>query len=328
MTRLSLDSDACFLITGGTGFIGSHLVRALVHHGVKPHVITRSSASGVPWRLRDLRGYVHLHEADLRDGGAVDDVLRDVEPRYVLHLAAYTHAGKAWSHLEECVDVNVRGTMNLLRASHRVAVARFAYVSSTEVYGHAPIPYTEDAMPEPASPYATTKLAGEYLSRNFAARGTMEVRIARPSNVYGPSQTADRVVPELICRALESKDLSLTSGRQTREFCYVSDIVPPLLELFTAPGLGDRPLNLGSGEETSILDLAQLIVTLTGGQSRIRPSTMRERPNEVRRMLSDSSAAATAVNWRATHHLRDGLAKTIEWYSTSGHREVMAGLGA
>ena len=149
-------AGARVLVTGATGFIGSHLVRRLVNDRADVHALTSTVSSVYPTRLLDLRDRITLHEGNLIDRSALDAITHEVRPRYVFHLGAYTHVGKSWQRVDECVQVNVQGTVNLLQALAGNDYERFVNVGTSEIYGDVPVPFKEDGPVNPISPYSAS----------------------------------------------------------------------------------------------------------------------------------------------------------------------------
>lgn len=303
------------LVTGGSGFIGSHVVDRLLDEDADVHVVTSAVSSVYPVRLTGVRSRITLHEASLADRTAMEAMVREAEPRIVLHLGAYTHVGKSWQRVDECVQVNVQGTVNLLQALAGIGgVERFVNVGTSEIYGAIDVPFREDAHPRPVSPYAVSKYAAEMYARLAGMSSTVPVVRIRPFNAYGPAQTPDRVVPEIILRGLRRMPLKMTAGTQTREFNYVSDLVDGLVRAATVPGIEGELFNLGCGEEVTIAQLATTILELLGDPIQAHLGALPERPIEIPRMYADATRARERLGWAPQHDLRAGLQRTIAWY--------------
>ncbi|MHB8671695.1 MAG: NAD-dependent epimerase/dehydratase family protein, partial [Acidimicrobiales bacterium] len=252
------------LVTGASGFIGSHLVRRLVADGAEVHALTSRVSSVCPVRLVDLADDIALHEASLADRGAMEVLTRAVRPSHVFHLGAYTHVGKSWQRIDECVDTNVAGTVNLLQALAPYGYERFVYTGTSEIYGTVEVPFSEDAQVRPVSPYSVSKYAGECYCRMFYDAFEWPIVMLRPFNAFGPAQSPDRVIPEIIVKALRRQDLRMTQGLQTREFNYAPDLVDGFVRAATAPGVEGSVINLGCGQEVSMRDLASRILDMMG----------------------------------------------------------------
>lgn len=306
--------DARVLVTGATGFIGSHVTRRAVDAGAEVHALTSSVSSVYPVRLTDLRDRITLHGGSLTDRSAMDAVAARVQPTHVLHLGAYTHVGKSWQRVDECIQTNVQGTVNLLQALERVGFRRFVYTGTSEIYGDIPAPFREGEPVNPVSPYSVTKYAGEMFCRQFHQAQGWPIVMLRPFNAYGPAQTPDRVVPEIILRALRGQELRMTRGLQTREFNYVEDLAEGFLRAATVEGVEGELFNLGCGEEISMHDLAVKILGLMGDPIESQFGALPDRPTEIWRMFSDSSKAQDRLGWKPRHRLEEGLEKTIDWY--------------
>ena len=307
-------SGSRVLVTGASGFIGSHLTRRLLDAGAEVHALTSVVSSVYPTRLVDVRDRINLHEASLTDRGALEAVAALVKPAYVFHLGAYTHVGKSWQRVDECIQVNVQGTVNLLMALAPHGYTRFINTGTSEIYGDIEVPFREDNQPHPISPYSVSKYAAEEYCRLFAeAHGWPIVRV-RPFNAYGPAQSPDRVIPEIITRAMRGEPLRMTQGRQTREFNYVADLADGFIQVASTPGIDGELVNLGCGVDVSMRDLATKILELMGDPIKAEFGAIPDRPTEIWKMHCDPTKAREVVGYEAKTSLDDGLAQTIEWY--------------
>lgn len=302
------------LVTGASGFIGSHLTRRLLDLGAEVHALTSVVSSVYPTRLVDLRDRLTLHEGSLTDRGALEQIAATVKPDYVFHLGAYTHVGKSWSRVDECVQVNVQGTVNLLMALAPHGYKRFINTGTSEIYGDIDVPFREDKQPHPVSPYSVSKYAAEEYCRLFAEAYKWPIVRVRPFNAYGPAQSPDRVIPEIITRAVRGERLKMTQGRQTREFNYVEDLAEGFVQLATAPDVDGDLFNLGCGIDVSMREVATTILDLMGNPVEAEFGAMPDRPTEIWEMRCDPSKAQQRFGYDPATSLQDGLAKTIEWY--------------
>ena len=306
--------DRRVLVTGASGFIGSHLTRLLVRQGAEVHGVTSTVSSIYPDRLRDVRTDIRLHEANLMDRTAVEKLVHEVRPEVVLHLGAYTHVGKSWNRIDECVHANIQGTVNLLEALADIDYARFVNTGTSEIYGSIDVPFHEDDCPRPVSPYAVSKYSAEMYCRLGHESHGWPIVMVRPFNAYGPAQSPDRIIPEVILRGLRGDPLPMTTGAQTREFNYVEDIAEGFIAAATAPDVEGKLINIGCGEEVSIRDLATRILTVMGDPVVPEFGALPDRPIEIWRMYAENSRARELLGWEPRHSLEDGLAKTIAWY--------------
>ena len=303
------------LVTGGSGFIGSHLVEKLLSEGAEVAVTVRYGNVMKSERLRHCWEKLHIIEADLRNRGALEAGLRDFPPEVVFHLAAYNHVGQSFVQVEECFDVNAKGTANLLDTCGE-SVDRFVYMSTSEVYGYQEeLPFAETMCPQPISPYAITKYAGElYCQMKQRMAGRPSIVITRAFNTFGPYQSGKAVIPELILNCLRGENVRTTKGEQTREFNYVSNVVDGLIKAGAYDGKIDGPVNIAAGEEVSIRDLVNKIAELTGTRSKIETGALPYRPTEIWRMYADSTRARQLLGWKPEVSLEEGLRRTVEWF--------------
>lgn len=311
-----LPVSARALVTGASGFIGSHLVRRLIADGVEVHALTSSVSSVVPVRLVDLVDRIVLHEGSLSDRSAMDAVVSASAPTHVFHLGAYTHVGKSWDRIDECVQVNVQGTANLAQSLLGSGCRRVVNVGTSEIYGDVESPFREDAPVRPISPYSATKYAAECLCRVFHEGRGLPVVMVRPFNAYGPAQSPDRIIPEVIARAVRGQELLMTQGRQTREFNFVEDLVDGMVRAAVAPGVEGEIINIGCGEDIAIREVASLVLKLMGDPVEARFGALPDRPTEIWSMRADPTKARTLLGWEPRHSLAEGLEKTIAWYQS------------
>jgi nucleoside-diphosphate-sugar epimerase len=301
------------LVTGATGFIGSHLVRRLLADGVEVHALTSTVSSVCGPRLVDIRDQVVLHEGSLADRCAMDALVDSAQPTHIFHLGAYTHVGKSWQRVDECVQTNVQGTVNLLQALEGTGYQRFVNIGTSEIYGDIPVPFQEDKPVRPVSPYAASKYAAECLCRVFQQGHGWPIVMVRPFNAYGPRQTVDRIIPEVIVRALRGQDLKMTQGRQTREFNYVEDIVDGMVRCALVPGIEGELFKICCGEDVSIRSVTETILNLLGNPVAAEFGALPDRPTEIWTMRGDNTRARELLGWKPQWSLEAGLAKTIEW---------------
>jgi UDP-glucose 4-epimerase len=292
-----------------------------VKEGAEVHVLTSSVSSIYPVRLLDIRKDVTVHGGNLNDRWALDHVVTKARPEVVFHLGAYTHVGKSWERADECIQTNVQGSVNLFQSLSRYDFRRFVYTSTSEVYGDIAVPFNEEDQVRPLSPYSVSKYAGELFCRMLHKGMGWPIVVVRPFNAYGPAQSPDRVIPEVIVKALRGERLQMTQGSQTREFNYVDDLVEGFLRAGTVPGIENEVINIGGGEEISMKDLAIKILGLMGDPIEAEIGSLPERPTEIPVMRSDPSKAQRLLGGPLPRSLDEGLMQTIEWY-----RQELGGL--
>lgn len=297
------------LVTGGAGFIGSHVVERFQRdHEV---VVLDDLRTG---HLRNLEGLRHrLVRASILDEAALADAARGVD--VVFHLAALVSVPESVEQPSLCEALNVTGTARVLAAAKREGASKVVLASSAAVYGDNPaVPKLEKMTPEPKSPYAATKLEGERLLAE-AADARLSTTSLRFFNVFGPRQDPASAyaaaVPIFILKALRGEDLTVFGdGGQTRDFIFVKDIVGALAHVAARPDVTGS-YNVGYGTSVSISELARDILRLTGSPSHV--THLPVRPGDVRHSLA-SADRLRATGWRPEHSLSEGLERTVAWY--------------
>lgn len=309
------------LVTGAGGFIGSHLVEALVEAGAAVTAFVHYRSSGAPGLLSmaplPVRRAIRLVAGDLRDPDAVSRAAAGQQ--VIFHLGALIAIPYSYQHPVDVVHTNVTGTLNALLAARHAGVERFVHTSTSEVYGTArQVPITEDHPLSPQSPYAASKVGADALVTAFHRSYDLPTVTVRPFNTYGPRQSGRAVIPSIAAQALHADEVRLGALTPTRDFTFVTDTVAGFLALATSDGAVGRTVNLGSGREITIGDLAGRIVEATGRDLPIVSTEERLRPaaSEVERLLADATLARALTRWEPRVSLRDGLGQVIAFLRT------------
>ena len=299
------------LVTGASGFIGSHLTRRLVKEGADVTILVLYDDITNNVRISDVWGKLKTVEGDIRNLDSLKQ-LKEHDFDVVFHLAAYNHVGSSFIHINESFDVNGKGTANLLESTN---FKRFVYMSSSEIYGYQEeVPFKENFNPRPLSPYGIGKYSGELYCRMKMYVKNMPITIVRSFNNFGPYQSQRAVIPELIIKCLKGEPIETTEGKQTREFNLVTNIVDGLLLAAEKEEAIGEIINLGSGKDISIADLAKKIHELTGSKSRLKIGSLKYRPTEIWKMYCDSSKAKKMLGWEPKVSFDEGLKITVTWF--------------
>lgn len=313
-------SGAKVFVTGGDGFIGSHLVEALVARGAQVRaMVYYNSWDSSGWlsdTRPDVREAIEILPGDVRDAERVAQGVNGAA--YVFHLASLIGIPYSYAAPRSYVDTNVTGTLNVIQACRQSdALIRLVHTSTSEVYGTAQtVPIAEDHPLVGQSPYSATKIAADKLVESFRLSFQLPVVTARPFNTFGPRQTARAVIPTIASQLLSGvKELRLGALSPTRDFNYVADTVEGFIALALCPEAEGETVNIGTGEEWSIEQTAKLLMEITGRKVPIRSDEVRVRPagSEVNRLLADTRRIERLTDWRSQVPFRDGLARTVAW---------------
>jgi len=304
-----------YLVTGGAGFIGSHIVEELVRRGENVRVMDNFQ-TGKRENLAPFLKSIELAEANIRDRDACRAAVRGTE--VVLHQAALASVPRSVKDPLQSHEVNVTGTLNLLDAAREEGVRRFVFASSSSVYGDDPgLPKVEGREGRTQSPYAVSKAAGERYCQVFHIVYGLETVCLRYFNIFGPRQDPfsqyAAVIPLFIRTYLEGRaPVIFGDGEQSRDFTYVSNVVQANLLAAEAPAAPGQVYNIGCGERTTVGLLAELIGDILG--SSLRPAHEPVRAGDVRHSLADISKARTELDYNPRIGFREGLERTVRWY--------------
>ena len=313
-------ADTLVCVTGGAGFIGGHLIDALLSLGARVTVIddlSNSDTATVASQIDRCPDQIRFIQGSILDPIALGSAVEGA--RYVFHLAALGSVPKSVEDPARTWVVNATGTMRVLSASQKAGAARLVYSASSSAYGDNPaLPKQESMAPEPESPYAAAKLGGESLCRSWASCYGLDTACLRYFNIFGPRQAADSayaaVVPAFLTAFLANQSPTIFGdGAQTRDFTHVSNAVyANLLAATKDDPINGQVFNIGAGQQTSINQLADKFKELTG--SAAQPLHEPERVGEVRDSVADISKATTNLGYTPVTTLSDGLESTAQWY--------------
>src|SRR5689334_2287639 len=307
-----------YLVTGGAGFIGSSIARALLARGDKVRVLD-NFFSGKRENLADIAADIELIEGDIRDAATVARACAGVEVVY--HEAAIPSVPRSLADPISSNDVNIAGTLNVLHEAKKAGVRRVVYAASSSAYGDTPtLPKIETMPPAPLSPYAVGKLAGEHYMAVFASAYGLETVCLRYFNVFGarqdPKSEYAAVIPRFVTAALAGQGVTIYGdGTQSRDFCYIDNTVEANLAAASAPAAAasGRVFNVACGEATTLNDVVRLIGEVLGRS--IAVTYAERRVGDVKHSLADISAARTQLGYKGAISFQEGLRRTITWYA-------------
>lgn len=315
---MAVDWDgAVVLVTGAGGFIGSHLTEALVELGADVRAFVHYDALGARgWLDRSpAADRIRVIAGDVCDRDSVSAAMRGADT--VFHLAALIAIPYSYHAPASYVRTNVEGTLNVMQAAREHGVRRVVHTSTSETYGTAVyVPIDENHPLAAQSPYAATKIGADKIAESFASSFALPVVTVRPFNTFGPRQSARAVIPAIITQTLAGETVRLGNLTPTRDLNYVADVVDGFIAAAAAPSAVGETINLGSGREISVGDLAELIARIADRAVRVECEDERVRPpsSEVQRLVADNAKARRLLRWEPRVSLEDGLARTIAWF--------------
>lgn len=315
-TETKAGSANLCLVTGGAGFIGSHVVDGLLKEGCRVRVLDDLS-TGKRENLNGNSADVELIVGDIRDPGCLRKALEGVD--YVFHLAAVRAVLRSVDNPMETHDVNVTALLALLSAAKEAGVKRLIFSSSSSVYGDgAKFPSSETDRLDPQSPYAASKAMGEYYARIFSSLYGLETVCLRYFNVFGPRQNPESrysaVIPIFIDQLLKNQPPEVHwDGKQSRDFCYVDNVVEGNILAMKTTGIAGEVFNIACHDETSVLDILNHLKRILGVRD-LKPVFHPKRAGDVRRTFADIRKTEHLMGFRVKTRLAEGLQRTVEWF--------------
>jgi len=306
------------LITGGGGFVGSHLVERLAGTGARVTALVRYNSRNDPGMLKRLpppvKKKIEIVAGDLRDPETVRAAARDAE--VIFHLGALIAIPYSYLHPREVVETNVLGTLNVLQSARELSVERVIHTSTSEVYGSARYtPMDENHPLQGQSPYSASKIAADKIAESFYRSFDLPVCVIRPFNAFGPRQSDRAVIPTIISQCLAGRELSLGSLDTTRDYTFVDDLTVAFIRMAEVPEAVGEVVNVGSNFEISIGEIARRVMKILGKDIRVVSDPRRLRPgkSEVARLWCDNRKARQLLDWEPKISFDRGLEKTIRW---------------
>lgn len=306
------------LVTGAGGFVGSHLVEALVKSGAKVKAFVHYNSRN-DWGMlenvdKNVLKEVEVMASDLRDTDAVRKAVKGQQ--VVFHLGALIGIPYSYVNPRDVVDTNINGTLNVLTAARDFKAEKIIHTSTSEVYGTAQyVPMDESHPLNPRSPYAASKLAADLLALSFHSSYNLPVGVIRPFNIYGPRQSARAVIPSIITQTLVKREVNLGSIFPTRDLTFVTDTALGFIAFAECEKTVGEVVNLGSNREVSISELIQMVSTCLNKKIKVIKEKKRVRPekSEVEKLLSDSRKAKALFGWSPKIDVKEGIRKTVSW---------------
>lgn len=306
------------LVTGASGFLGSHATEKLVSQGAHVHAFIRDSSTTE--RLENVKDRIAIHRGDVTGYASLRQCFQSSRPAIVFHLAGDASARRSeggWDAVERSIGVNLLGTMNILKAASEIdCVKSIVRVGGLEEYGRSATPFREENRERPVSAYSAAQVSATHFCQALQPDLPFQVVTIRPALIYGPRQALRFFVPQLIESCLSRNDFDMTDGTQSRDLVYVDDVIEGLMLAGIAGDLRAAVINLATGEEHAVAEIANQIVRLTGATIEVRRGTRPTSHSDLRHLVGSTDHAAQALGWRARTSFSEGLARTVRWHQS------------
>lgn len=313
-------------ITGANGFIGSHLTRRLVKSNKEVHILIKKDADIK--RLKEIQNKIIIHQGDLTEEKTIHRILNKVKPKKIFHLGSLVNPERNINLFSDMIKINLIGTLNLLKAIKNLNIDCFINTGTCEEYGNGKAPFKESQTPKPVSPYSFSKVASTKLAQTYHVITKKPIITLRPFLTYGPNQSPYLIIPSLINKALKNENFNMTKGEQTRDIIFVDDVVDAYIKASESKEAIGKIINVGTGKETKVRDLAEKIIELTKSETQIKFGALPYREGEVMHFFADTSKVKKLLNWEAKISLTKGLKKTIDWYRKNEPPRLKSGYHA
>lgn len=300
------------LITGATGFIGSCLVQELLRRGKTINILLRKK--GLNWRLKKNQNKLNIYECDLLSP-SLKDIIDKISPEYIFHCASYG-TNQSEQNINSTIDINIKGTLNLLEAIKRTQFKLFVNTGSSSEYGTKNESMNENMRLDPDNVYGISKAASTLFCQQIAKKERLPIITLRLFSPYGYLEHKKRLVPSVILHSLDNSKINLSSPTNVRDFIFIEDVISAYIACMNSSFTAGDILNIGSGEQHTIQEVVDLILQITNTKSKPQWGKIMQqsRQKEPTVWRADISKAKTILKWKPQYSLYDGLKKTIEWF--------------
>lgn len=298
-------------ITGAGGFIGANLTKKLSSLGYDVHIILKPDSN--LWRLESIKKKITIHHGNLLNKTSLSCILSKVNPNIIYHLA--THGAYSFQNdIERIIDVNIVGTINLLDAAKKINYDSLVLTGTSSEYGFKKHLMRETDILEPTSFYAASKASSTLLAQVFAREYKKPINIVRPFSVYGPYEEKSRFIPTIIRALFEKKEISLTGGKQRRDFIYIDDVINAYLLFLSQKDLQGEVFNLGTGKQYTNDEVVETLFRAIGKKTSIKKGAFPKKTWDTAFWIADISKSKKILKWKSKVTLEEGLKKTYKWW--------------
>ncbi|PRT09423.1 CDP-abequose synthase [Bacillus thuringiensis] len=305
-----------FLITGGYGFIGSHLARRLLNLQARIVLFIRTPSNF--WRLKDIIKNIETYEIDIRDRKQVQDAIKKVNPDYIFHLAAYG-VNSAHTDYMHAIETNIIGTCNIIQAAKLMNCKKIINFGSSSEYGNKMEPIHENMLLTPVDIYGSTKAAATILAHQIASENSINLITLRPFGIFGESEEPHKIFSYIILQVLQNKDVNLTFCNQLRDYCYIENIIDACILAVENTTVQNEIFNIGSGTIYPLKHYVELLFKHLKTNSRPNYGAIPSRTNERWVPEADVQKIKNSLSWEPRINIEEGIIKTVNWYKNNKH---------
>lgn len=299
------------LITGGLGFIGSHLVRRLLKEGAEIFILERKNSN--TWRINDILDSVNIMEGDISSGEDTNKLVKDINPRYVFHLAAYG-VDSSKNQYETAINTNITGTVNIVNSLKNTQCKKIINMGSCAEYGNKKGLMVENMCLEPVSIYGSTKAAATIIAHQIAAFNDINIVTLRPFGIFGEGEAPHKIFCHIILALLRDEDVKLTSCEQYRDYCHVENIIDGMLLAAADDSVKNDIFNIASGNIHQLKYYVNLIFENMDTSKKPLYGAFPYRSNEMWTPKADINKIKSVLNWTPKIDLEEGIIRTVDWY--------------
>lgn len=297
------------IVTGATGFVGSHLVRRLLNEGAQVHAFVRRSSN--LWRIEDIKARLTLHEVSLTDTDLLNKTIESIKPDHVFHLATYGGVGGQADN-QQIMDTNYIGTVNLLNACNNAGYEGFINTGSSSEYGVKDEPMKEDMIPEPYNTYGATKAAATIYCQSQAREKGLPITTLRLFSPFGPCDEPNRLISYVTKSMLKNEGIKLSSKSHVRDYIYIDDVIESYMAVIREKSYG-KVYNIGSNQQHTVEQVFDIIAKILGKDAKPVWGEFKPRINEPKIWIADITKAKNELNWAPQISFEEGIEKTVLW---------------
>lgn len=310
------------LVTGGNGFIGSHMVSRLVKAGCTVYVMIRDFSD--IWRLDEVRNSINLVKLDIRDGDVLSQWITKIKPDFIFHMAAYGVDSRQKDYVT-AAETNIIGTLNIVKAAASIGCEKLINTGTSMQYGNKTNSIREEDYYDPTNIYGSTKGAATIIAHQIAGENNLDIATIIPFGVFGEKEGSHKFFPHVILSALIEGEIQLSPCEQYRDYCYIENIIDGFLMAAGSSEIKNEIFNIGCGRLYKLKHYVELIMKRLESEAKVNYGSVEYRKNDLWSPQPDLTKISTMLEWKPRVSLEEGIDKTIEWFSENYEKYLVKG---